>query len=171
MSNTEFEILVKELNESLYRFAFFKVRRADIAQDVVQECFVKLWKEDKPRSHYLNINAYCTTLVKNRCIDHLRAEATRKKYELQKKQTFEVTPEESALDREEKLKLMDYYLSQLNEKQAIALRLRDFEGMNYAEIANHMNETESNTKVLIFRGRNALMKLIKKRDAIQSITY
>jgi len=48
MSNVEFEILVKELNESLYRFAYFKVRREDIAQDVVQECMVKLWNENKP---------------------------------------------------------------------------------------------------------------------------
>jgi RNA polymerase sigma factor (sigma-70 family) len=171
MSNVEFEILVKELNESLYRFAYFKVRREDIAQDVVQECMVKLWNENKPLKHYLNVKAYCITLVKNKCIDALRAETTRKNYELQKNQSpFEQNIEDK-LEREEKLKLMDYYLNQLNENQATALRLRDFDGYSYSEIAEIMTQTEANVKVLIFRGRNALIKNIKKQDGVQSIAY
>ena len=171
MSNTEFEILVKELNESLYRFAYFKVRREDIAQDVVQECLVKLWNENKPLEHYLNVKAYCITLVKNKCIDALRAETTRRNYELQKNQNAFEQNIEDKLERDEKLKLMDYYLSKLNEKQATALRFRDFEGYSYADISDVMNITEANVKILIFRGRNALVKFINKQDGVQSIAY
>ena len=171
MSSTEFEILVKELNESLYRFAFFKVRREDIAQDVVQECMVKLWNENKPLKHYLNVKAYCITLVKNKCIDALRAETTRRNYELQNNQNVFEPNVEDQLEREEKLKLMDFYLNQLNENQATALRLRDFEGYSYSEIAELMSQTEANVKVLIFRGRNALIQRIKKQDGLRSIAY
>ncbi|MCT4622719.1 MAG: RNA polymerase sigma factor [Schleiferiaceae bacterium] len=171
MSNTEFEKLVYELNETLYRFAFFKTGREDLAKDAVQECMVKLWNEQKPLNHYLNPKAYCITLVKNKCIDLLRAENTRKNYELQNDQNRYELPSDERLDVEEKLRIMDSYLEKLNEKQASALKLRDYEGYSYAEIADLLGVSEANTKVLIHRGRMAIKKLITKSNGLRSTAY
>ena len=110
-------------------------------------------------------------MVKNKCIDYLRAEKTRKNYESLNQDSSSDFNIEDTLEREERLKIMNEYLNKINEKQASALKLRDFEGYSYVEIADVLGETESNIKVLIFRGRNALMKLLKKRNGLQSAAY
>ncbi len=170
MSTTEFETIVKELSPMLYRFAYSRVQRDDLAKDVVQECLVKLWNEQKPLTHYLSIKAYCLTMVKNKSIDFLRAEKTRRGYE-NENNFVEIGTIDLQLERDEKLKIMNHILDKLNAKQAIVLKLRDFEGYSYKEIAHETNETESNIKVLLHRGRKALKNVLNKHNEIQQVTY
>ena len=146
------------------------MQREDLAKDVVQECLVKLWNEQKPLTHYLSIQAYCLTMVKNKSIDFLRSEKTRKSYELNNHNS-ENTTIDLHIDREEKLKIMHRILDKLNAKQALVLKLRDFEGYSYKEIANAIEETEANVKVLLHRGRKALKNVLRKNNEVQQITY
>ena len=44
--------------------------------------------------------------------------------------------------------------------------LRDYEGYNYAEIAEIANLTEAQVKVYIFRARKALKAYVKRLDLV-----
>jgi len=170
MSTSEFETIVEEQSPMRYRFAYSRMQREDLAKDVVQECLVKLWNEQKPLTHYLSIKAYCLTMVKNKSIDFLRAEKTRRGYE-NTNNFVENSSIDLQLERNEKLKIMHLILDKLNVKQALVLKLRDFEGYSYKEIALETNETESNVKVLLHRGRKALKNILNKQNELQQVTH
>jgi RNA polymerase sigma-70 factor (ECF subfamily) len=66
-----FEKLFKKFYPRLYDFAFKLVRNKEIAEDIVQDIFIRLWekKEDiKP----VNIEGFIYKVLKNQCISHLR---------------------------------------------------------------------------------------------------
>jgi RNA polymerase sigma-70 factor (ECF subfamily) len=52
-------------------------------------------------------------------------------------------------------------LMKLPEKLRIVLILKEYEGMNYREIAKSLGITEGNVKVRAFRAREALLAQLK----------
>jgi RNA polymerase sigma-70 factor (ECF subfamily) len=68
---TAFERVFKKFHPRLYNFALKVVRSNEIAEDIIQDIFIKLWekKEDiKP----VNIEGFIFKVLKNQCITHLR---------------------------------------------------------------------------------------------------
>jgi len=57
-------------------------------------------------------------------------------------------------------------LEKLPAIQKTVLLLRDYEGYNYAEIAEITDLTESQVKVYIFRARKGLKEYIKRLDLV-----
>ena len=55
-------------------------------------------------------------------------------------------------------------MEQLPENLKAPLILREFGGLNYKEIATSLGISESNVKIRIFRGREALGKLLPVGD-------
>ena len=62
----------KSMSDGLYRVAFYILESQPDAQDVVQDLFIKLWNTRDELDKVLNLKAYCTTLIKNLCIDRIR---------------------------------------------------------------------------------------------------
>jgi len=60
--------------------------------------------------------------------------------------------------------ILDNALSQINEMQRNVILLRDYEGYSYLEIGKIMNLTENQVKINIFRGRQALQKILGKLE-------
>ena len=172
MTEKEFHTIINEYSDTMFRFAFFKTGNEELAKDVVQESFINLWKENKVLKEYKNIQAYCFTLIKNKSIDHFRSNENRLKVvkSLHQEHELDNTIEEK-LEREEKLKKMFYYLNKLEEKHATILRLRDFEGYTYAEIAELIGMSLENVKVTLFRARKALQNILQEENETRNVTY
>ncbi len=66
---------------SLVQFSHQIVLKEAIAQDVVQEVFVKLWNSRKTLDIRTSISAYLFTAVRNQSINYLRSERSREKRE------------------------------------------------------------------------------------------
>ena len=64
----------KSLSDGLYRVAYYILESQTDAEDAVQDLFIKLWNSRDQLDTVLNMKAYCTTLMKNLCIDKLRKE-------------------------------------------------------------------------------------------------
>ena len=60
--------------------------------------------------------------------------------------------------------ILDNALSQISEMQRNVILLRDYEGYSYLEIGEIMNLTENQVKINIFRGRQALQKILGKLE-------
>ena len=72
MSPQELTETFKSMSDGLYRVAFYILESQSDAQDVVQDLFIKLWNTRDELDKVLNLKAYCTTLIKNLCIDRIR---------------------------------------------------------------------------------------------------
>jgi RNA polymerase sigma factor (sigma-70 family) len=66
--------------------------------------------------------------------------------------SFDAMPEQSAL-RNERVTLVREAINSLPEKQRSALILREYDQMDYQEIANILGQTVSSVKSLLFRAR------------------
>ena len=66
-----FEKLFKKFYPRLYDFAFKVVRNKEIAEDMVQDIFLRLW-EKKENIKPVNIEGFIFKVLKNHCISYLR---------------------------------------------------------------------------------------------------
>jgi len=77
-SHAAFAMLVRRHAPRFRQLAFRYVGTSDMAEDIVQDAFLKLW--DKPGLWHAGSNAKFTTwfyrVVVNQCLDHLRKQKT-----------------------------------------------------------------------------------------------
>jgi len=73
-----FGTLVKRHQAPLYNFAFRQVRVAQLAEDVVQETFVRVVQNASEFKHEARFTTWVYTITRNLCIDQLRKRALRK---------------------------------------------------------------------------------------------
>lgn len=66
-----FEVLFKKLYPRLKDFASKVVKDDDIAKDIVQDVFIKVW-EKKKTIETINIEAFIFKSVKNQCLTHIK---------------------------------------------------------------------------------------------------
>jgi RNA polymerase sigma-70 factor, ECF subfamily len=73
-----FAQLVRRHQAPLYNFALRQVRVPQVAEDVVQESFVRVVQNAADFKHEARFTTWVYTITRNLCIDHLRKRALRK---------------------------------------------------------------------------------------------
>ncbi|MEN6456081.1 MAG: sigma-70 family RNA polymerase sigma factor [Prolixibacteraceae bacterium] len=142
-----FEEFFRFYHSRLRRYARYFLKDPEEADDLVQEVFLQLWKDQTLLDPDRNLPSFTFTLVRNRCFDRLRKRIVEEKYLLHqaKKESeelyhisFDKTGEfismEELLHRE-LLKLIE----KMPPKCGIAFRLRWIDGKKVREIALEMN--------------------------------
>lgn len=64
--------IYNEYHDSLLAFAKSYVMREDIAQDLVQEAFIRLWEKDHDFFSEVALRSYLFASVKNLSLDYLK---------------------------------------------------------------------------------------------------
>lgn len=73
-----FAQLVRRHQTALFNFALRQVRIPQVAEDVVQESFVRVVQNAADFKHEARFTTWVYTITRNLCIDHLRKRALRK---------------------------------------------------------------------------------------------
>ena len=73
-----FSFLVRRHQTALYNFALRQVRVPQVAEDVVQEAFVRVVSKADEFKHEARFTTWVYTITRNLCIDQLRKRALRK---------------------------------------------------------------------------------------------
>ncbi|MGX8689939.1 MAG: RNA polymerase sigma factor [Bacteroidaceae bacterium] len=149
----------KSLSDGLYRVAYYMLESQADAEDAVQDLFIKLWGNRDQLDTVLNFKAYCTTLMKNLCIDRLRKES--------KVQGMEPGPDiaESRLvdedyDAREKLERVMAAIERLPGRQRDVMKMYVLEEMSYDEIAERTGMSNLTLRVLLSNARKSLRSQI-----------
>ena len=75
---TAFAVLVRRHQQPLFNFALRQVRVPQVAEDVVQETFVRVVQNAAEFKHEARFTTWVYTITRNLCIDQLRKRALRK---------------------------------------------------------------------------------------------
>lgn len=161
MKNSEYNQLVTDCSDGLYRYALKLTNSEQHAQDMVQDAFEKIWIKKK-QINFEKGKSYLFRTVHNLYIDYFRRS---KIIHFEEEGKATNTPNLSTyhVDLSE---ILEKSLNQLNEIQKSAILLRDYEGYNYAEIGELLDLSEAQVKVTIFRARKKLQKLIGKIETV-----
>ncbi|ASA23838.1 hypothetical protein B9T62_25490 [Paenibacillus donghaensis] len=149
-----YEELVLRYRMKAIAFAASFVRDLYTAEDIVQECFVKVYLRRASYRPDYSFHTYLFTVIRNQCIDYLRASKTRHKMdaELADELSDGHTPEEILANRENTKQIYEA-LNQLEGDYKTALYLFAIADFSYKEIASTMSKTVPQIKILLYRAR------------------
>lgn len=160
MTVSDYNACVDQHSDGLYRFLLKHIKDTDVARDLVQDTFEKLWRKvnditaEKAKS-YLFTTGYHTL------VDYTRR--AKKQGDFNEVHENKLGHESNYSDLKE---ILNRALDKLPEIQKTVVLLRDYEGYDYAEIGEITSLSESQVKVYIFRARQALKNYIGKMEVI-----
>ena len=164
-----FDLLVLKYQSRLVSIAFKYVKEIQLAEDISQEAFIKAYKAIDSFREESAFYTWLYRITANTAKNYLVSKGRRRESSISELSTLENeeqfviashdSPDEILLAQELRNTLFNA-LSSLPEDTRTALSLREFEGLNYEEIANIMNCPVGTVRSRIFRGREALEDLI-----------
>jgi RNA polymerase sigma-70 factor (ECF subfamily) len=147
-----FETLYRHYADMVYRFLWRRTKSPDVASDLVQETFIRLWRKADTLDAERGIKALLFQIARNLSIDHLRAQT---RVEIDELDPGQAAPQKDPLMFDTKQRIQGAIRS-LPENQRTAFSLSRFEGLTYSEIAEAMGISVKTVEVHIGR---ALRKL------------
>jgi len=157
-----FKEIFLRYHEPVFGFTVSRIQDRDIASDIVQEAFVRAWKNRqsiKPKKPFFN---YLATIASNLSKDHFRHQAVRQKHESQiESKLYPGT--ENVEDHQEKEhlqgKILEAIHTYLPDKCRNIFILSRIEGFSSKEIAEMMNLSVRTVENQLYRG----LKILKKK--------
>lgn len=160
MTLQEFNICVDKHADNLYRFIFKNIKDKDLAKDIVQDTYEKLWLKITDVES-TNAKSYMFTTAYRTMIDRIRRD--KKQGSLEEADMYALSHTKQYTDLKE---ILDEAVSRLPEIQRSVVLLRDYEGYSYVEIGEILSLTESQVKVYIYRARQFLKSYIVSMESI-----
>lgn len=160
MNVSEYNQIVDEHADGVYRFILKNIKDEDHAKDIVQEAFAKMWVKVE-EINFSKARSYLFSTAYHTMIDMIRKE--KNIGELDKAAYNAFKTERQYTDIEE---VLNKAIEKLPEIQRSVLLLRDYEGYSYEEIGEITKLSESQVKVYIFRARQFLKNYIGSLDKV-----
>jgi len=160
----------------VFNVAYKFVGRHDLAEDLAQDVFLKLYKSLDTFDRRANFQTWLISVSRNLCIDHYRS--VRKERETINRDVDASalspvsadTPADTRLVQRDRVVLLRQALDTLAPTLRTAVVLRDIKELTYQEIADELRLPEGTVKSRINRGRTELARQIQRlreqQDAI-----
>lgn len=165
-----FDLLVLKYQSRLISTAFKFVKDVQIAEDIVQDSFIKAFnalesfREDS--SFYTWIYRITVNTSKNFLVSKKRKSELLNS-DLSEEASYEIEPVETyspedLLQATQLKKVITETIDQLGEDTRTALTLRELDGLSYEEIADVVNCPVGTVRSRIFRGREVIDEAISQ---------
>jgi RNA polymerase sigma-70 factor, ECF subfamily len=161
-----FERLYAATRAKLYGVVLRILRRADLADEVMQDSYLKIWRsagDFDPR--VASPMTWMVAIARNRAIDRLRASAVSRRMEPIEAADVVSDPAPSASERVELTQQHEKLagcLEELEQRHAAAIRAAFLDGATYEELAVRMSVPLGTMKSWIRRG------LLKLRTCLEA---
>lgn len=153
-----FEKVFNTYAKDLRRFLFFKTRDMDLAEDILQDSFVKLWDNCENVS-YAKSKSFLFTVAKNMFLNYKKHEKVVGEHQNRAEKSFNNETPEFILLEKEFLEKIEKAISDLPEKQKEVFLLSRIEKKKYKEIAEMLGIS---VKAVEKRMHLALLKMKEK---------
>ena len=139
-------------SEDLKRFIISKVKETTIADDILQDTFIKIHTKLHSLKDITKLKPWCFTVARNAVLDYWKAN----------NQTFEIANIEAEVEISEKIHTekdcLRGILKQLPKKYRDPLFLSDIKGLKQQDVANQLHQSLPTTKSQIQRARKLIAK-------------
>ncbi|MFD0694815.1 RNA polymerase sigma factor [Paenibacillus sp. GCM10027628] len=152
--------LMRRYERKILAFIFHMLKSTQmeaIAEDLCNETFYKAYRSlHSFREIEASFSTWLYTIARNTVLSELRKNKSVQVSLEQSGHTphasYDAMPEQTML-RNEKVSMVREAINSLPEKQRSALILREYDQLDYQEIANILGQTVSSVKSLLFRAR------------------
>lgn len=159
-----FRYFVSKYKDMGYTVALSVVKDAFTAQEVVQDAFIKVYNNLSTFSNRSSFSTWFYRIVVNEAL--IRLKKDKNAWISFVDDITEEVIDETAIDllrEEEQIHLINEGLQQLAPKESLVLRLFYLQEESIKAVCEITGWTESNTKVLLHRGRKNLFLILNER--------
>jgi RNA polymerase sigma-70 factor (family 1) len=142
----------------IYSASFRYLKVHELAEDMVQSSFLKIWEKRDSLSHIERFDHYLFRIAHNEMADHFRKNSMRDKHTERIRELFEEetgSPEELLISKQKRALIADV-IGNLPPQQQTAYKLSRDEGLSYLEIAERMQLSVNTIKVHISQALKTL---------------
>lgn len=164
-----FETLFNSLYPRLIVYSINFVNDKVIAEEIVGDCFVKLWERRKELGHIGNIKSYLYTMVKNASFDHLERSKKMISFELEDYDAG-VKIEQDLIEDEVHAILYEA-LGKLPEKCRKVFELSCLMGLKYKDIAYDLDISVNTVKSQRARAILLLQEQLKNNPFLMVMLF
>lgn len=145
----------------VYTLALKILNNSQDAEDVTQEVFLTLWRNNTYNPTRGSLSSYLTILTRSRSLDKLRSRGTRLKFIKRWSQYFHYQAPQSPIELvvlKDRSEQVQQALARLPENQRQILEMAYYEGLSQSEIGKKLDIPLGTVKTW---GRQGLLKLRK----------
>ena len=157
-SYDSFKLLYDRWVGRLYQFTFKLVKSETVAQDIVQETFIKIWETHETFRSDSSFKSFIFTIAYHRIINHFRTQVSHPVMDDYLFYTSSLTDENKAernLSLEEFMRRLEEAKQKLSPRQREVFELRKEQNLSLSEIEQRMGITNQAV-------RNSLSAALKK---------
>ena len=160
-----FKTLYFRYAKAIFRFLRHRTKDTETAEDLVQECFARLWTHREKLDEHKSIKAWCYQVAGNLAVDHLRRKVNQDLPPEWQPETVE-KPDETEFQVRDRVRRA---VTKLPPAQRQVIELSRFAGLKYNEIAEVM---QISVKTVENHMTRALKKLrLNLKDFINQILF
>lgn len=149
----------------LFSFLFQLTSERALAEDIVQEIFMKVWQKRAALTEVENADAYIYRVAHNRAIDELRRLARRPvPIEIATAQKGLSIPSDQEIRIKEIQQIFQKALENLSPQQRRVFILHREEGLKHEEIAQQLNLSVSTVQNHMFRAMESIRNFFRLAD-------
>jgi RNA polymerase sigma-70 factor (ECF subfamily) len=161
----QFALLVSRYQAGMYRHAVAMVLDHDVAEDMVQETFVKAYAQLATCRERARFRGWLFHMLRNRCLDHLK-DVRRRNVPLDRAgAVFDTTEGPAArLERDRLRAQLARALERLPDTQREAFLMHHVEELSYEVMSELLDASVSALKMRVSRARDALSAALEDRE-------
>ncbi|MBC7948557.1 MAG: RNA polymerase sigma-70 factor [Chitinophagaceae bacterium] len=157
----------------LYTLAFRLTKSDQLAKDIIQDVFLKLW-EHRTQIHTIhNMEAWLYRLTENRVIDFLRKASA----DLRLKNTVWTNMQQIVNEAELYVSAKEYSMiiqkaiDQLPPQRRLIYQMNKDDGMNYQQIADELQISRHTVKNQLFTAVQSIRRFLAKNVKLYSLFF
>lgn len=163
-----FAKIYNELFDGLWRYIMSRIGDKDITSDITSESFIALYENIKNIDESRAVKSYLYQIAKSKMTKHYKKEKSQplSAYDLdwvEIKDDFSDSKDKRET-REQNRVHVEKILAELPDNYCEVLRLRFLSELKISEVAEILDKTESNIKVIQHRALKKAKELISKGD-------
>ncbi len=150
-------------SRAIYRYVYFKVPTKENAEDITSDVFMKSWEYiNKHNNSVKNFQAFVYQVARNLIADFYKKN---RELSLEEKDNLKVIEDHALSEKIDNISDWQFLdnclrkLGKINGKWQEVLILKHIEGYSSKEIAKIINESHSNTRVLIHRAMEKIKEI------------
>ncbi|WP_369410833.1 RNA polymerase sigma-70 factor [Desertivirga brevis] len=135
-----FERMFKEHYKALHAYANVMLRDEDLAEEIVQNVFLKLWERREGLNVEISVKAYLYKMIHNACLNYFKHNKTKAKYEDYAVHSMagESNKASQRLELKELEQKIGEALNELPQQCRVIFQMSRFEELKYKEIADQL---------------------------------
>jgi RNA polymerase sigma-70 factor (ECF subfamily) len=162
-----FSVLIKKSSPYAFSVAFRMLGNEAQASDVVQECFIAIWKNINKIKSAESYKSWMYHIVLNKCYDELRKRKKNPEISTDQKAwdliSNRISEEPSAeMENKETAGMISVLTEKLSPKQKAVFILSELEEMTHEEICGITSMSKTSVKANLHYARKRISELIEK---------